>query len=60
MADNEGAGVEASGKVGLHEHLDNPLVFVFLIGLVVYAMGAVGRYVGNTYNVPGVTTFFGG
>lgn len=58
MADDEEA--TASEKAGLRDHLDNPLVFLFVIGIFVYALGCFGRAAGNRANAPGVTAFFGG
>lgn len=62
MADEEGAdlGVGESGKVGVREHIDNPLFVLIIIGLFVYGFGAAGRAIGHAINAPGVVTFFGG
>ena len=58
MADSE-AG-EAEGRVGFREHIDNPIVFILLIVLAVYAFGAVGRSAGSALHMPGLVAFFGG
>lgn len=58
MEDSEEGGV--SEKATLRDHLDNPLVFLLIIGLFVYALGCFGRAAGNRGNLPGVTSFFGG
>lgn len=58
MADDESG--DARESVGLREHLDNPLVFLVVVGLFVYALGCFGRAAGNRANAPGVTAFFGG
>ena len=58
MADEENAS--ASERASMRDHLDNPLVFLVLIGLFVYGLGCFGRAVGNRANAPGVTSFFGG
>lgn len=47
-------------NVTLREHLDNPLVVLFLIAIFVYAIGGVGRYFGHRTNKPGISSFFGG
>lgn len=58
MADSEEGSV--SEHADLRDHLDNPLVFLFVIGIFVYGLGAFGRAVGNRANQPGITAFFGG
>lgn len=62
MADaDESASVGgASESVGMRDHLDNPLVFLVVIGLFVYGFGCAGRAFGNRVNAPGITGFFGG
>lgn len=57
MADGEET---VSEKATMRDHLDNPLVFLVLIGLFVYGLGCFGRAAGNRFNAPGVTSFFGG
>lgn len=55
---------EESASVGerasARDHLDNPLVFLVLIALFVYGVGCFGRAIGNRFDSPGVTSFFGG
>lgn len=58
MADNEEGSV--SEKATMRDHLDNPLVFLLVIGVFVYGLGCFGRAAGNRMNQPGVTSFFGG
>jgi len=57
MADEE---VGASEHADLHDHLDNAVFTIFFLAIAIYAIGAVGRMVGNKVNAPGVTAFFGG
>lgn len=53
-------GAEVSEHADAKDHLDNPLVFLLVIGFFVYGLGCVGRATGNRFNIPGVTSFFGG
>lgn len=55
---DESAGISASG--GVSEHFDIAIIMLILIAFFVYGFGAVGRYIGNTTNSPGITAFFGG
>lgn len=57
MAEEE---VGASEHADLHDHLDNAVFTIFFLAIAIYAIGAVGRMVGNKVNAPGVTAFFGG
>lgn len=59
----EGATGEAgvgSHKAHVSEHVDSAIVLLLLVVLFVYGFGAVGRYVGNRMQWPGLTGFFGG
>jgi hypothetical protein len=51
---------EAREEVGFREHIDNPIVFVLLIVLAVYAAGAAGRALAAKAHMPGLVAFFGG
>lgn len=59
MADGE-ENASVGERASMRDHLDNPLVFLVVIGLFVYALGCGGRALGNRMNAPGVTSFFGG
>lgn len=58
MAEDESGSI--GGSVDLHEHLDIAIVMLLLIAFFVFAIGGVGRYIGNRSNMPGLTAFFGG
>lgn len=59
MAEGE-ENASVGEKASMRDHMDNPLVFLVLIGLFVYGLGCFGRAAGNRFNLPGVTSFFGG
>jgi len=42
------------------EKLDNPLFFLVMIAVFVYAFGSFGRWAGAKISSPGLVTFFGG
>lgn len=42
------------------EKLDNPLFFLTMVAIFVFAFGAFGRAVGNKVGAPGLVAFFGG
>jgi hypothetical protein len=48
----------SSGDV--RDKADNPLVFVILLTLIVFALGNVGKAVGGHFNWQGIYQFFGG
>jgi hypothetical protein len=56
MADDVGE----SGSIDFSEHLDIAVIMLILIAFFVYGFGAIGRYIGNTLDAPGVSGFFGG
>ena len=53
-------GAMVSEKADLHDHLDNAVFTIFFLAIAIFAIGCVGRMVGNKLNAPGVTGFFGG
>lgn len=57
MAEESGS---VSEKATMRDHIDNPITVLMIIAVFVYAFGAFGRVVGNRFNQPGVTSFFGG
>ena len=59
MAEGE-ENASVGERASMRDHMDNPLVFLFLIALFVYGVGCFGRAVGNRMDSPGVTAFFGG
>jgi hypothetical protein len=56
----ESAGISEHESAGISEHFDIAIIMLILIAFFVYGFGAVGRYIGNSINAPGVTAFFGG
>lgn len=56
----ESESASIGGHSSMRDHMDNPLVFLLVIGLFVYGLGCFGRAVGNRAGAPGVTSFFGG
>lgn len=42
------------------EKLDNPLFFLSMVAVFVFAFGAFGRWAGNKVGAPGLVAFFGG
>lgn len=44
----------------MHEKLDNPIVFIVLVGTAIAAFFKVMQYAGKKANAPGVTSFYGG
>ncbi|MGH7239168.1 MAG: hypothetical protein ACREHG_03770 [Candidatus Saccharimonadales bacterium] len=55
----ENESVSETSEVSLRDHLDNPLLVLVVIAIFVYAVGALGRWAGNSMHAPGVASFFG-
>jgi hypothetical protein len=44
----------------MHRKLDNPVVFVVLVGTAIAAFFKAMQWAGTKMNAPGVTSFYGG
>jgi hypothetical protein len=54
------ADEEASERVSMRDHVDNPLIVLLVFAFFTMAAMAITRAVGNKLNAPGITAFGGG